>query len=145
MNHAWDHTDEADVILLGPLNVLHPHLKNLDEEAAAAEFERIASVPGPRPSNSPPYTSSVNAGVEGIVELVVRGAVPEPGHHAQRLEAELHHCPLEFPHGLHRALEVHGRDADEAAREPSHDVGDVVVADDPPLGATPGASTTPSL
>lgn len=39
MNHAWDHTDEADVILLGPLNVFHPHLKNLDEEAAAARAE----------------------------------------------------------------------------------------------------------
>lgn len=43
-----DHADEAEESLLGPLEALHPHIKQLDEEAAAAELERLEEDAGPR-------------------------------------------------------------------------------------------------
>lgn len=39
----FDHADEADAILLGPLDLLHPELKSLTDEAGAAEYERLAA------------------------------------------------------------------------------------------------------
>src|SRR5262249_57948212 len=51
--------------------------------------------------------------IERKVELVVRGAIPQPRHDAQRFEAQFFHRALQFAHGLDWFFQVDCGDADD--------------------------------
>ncbi len=84
--------------------------------------------------------AQVEAGdVKGVVVPVVGREVPHPGQHVQPSQAQIVDGPAQLADGFDRLPEVNGGDANELIRETLHEVGDLVVGDDPAVGGGPGA------
>ena len=77
--------------------------------------------------------------IQREVELVVRRAVPQPGHDAQGLEPQLDDGAVQLANGGKRFFQIDGRHADEPRGKRADELGDLVVGDDPLAGTTPGA------
>ena len=81
-------------------------------------------------------------GVQRIVPAVVGRQVPQPRDDPESSEAEVPHAPAKFPHRLHRAVQVHGRDPHQPIRELAHERRHLVVADQRSLRSPPGTDET---
>lgn len=97
-----DHADEADEILLGPLDLLHPESKSLTNEAGAGEFERLAAdvlLPAEEPQGAAVVPVLRSVLEETTVLLAERAPVAltslDPGHHLGAEEMEQLHAELD--------------------------------------------------
>jgi hypothetical protein len=76
--------------------------------------------------------------VQGVVAAVVRRQTPEPGHHAERLEAQLIHAATKLTDGFVRLAKVNRGHSHETVRVSSDQLCYLVIRDKRSLGPVPG-------
>jgi hypothetical protein len=78
-------------------------------------------------------------GVQRVVAAVARREVPQPRHHAQRPETEIPDAAPQFPHRVHRVVEIDRGDPEKPVRVATGDRGDGVVGDERSSRSVPRA------